>query len=176
MNLIVFDNFLQYPDIIRTWALQQEYYNCQEMSEKLGEKTEWPGVRTIGANELDNHFANLVLPRISYLSQMCFGLSSNLHIRSAFQITRKEDGNSWIHTDHDVDVAFLLYLTPNAPVDSGTILYTPPPHQECDKVGNIYNRLVMYRSNIYHKSNMYFGDTLENGRLTFVGFIKVENE
>jgi len=176
MNLMVVDNFLPYPNIVRTWALQQQYYDCEEMSKKIGQKTEWPGVRTIGVNELDIHFANNVLGRFSHLAQHHFGLPPNIHIRSSFQITREKDGNSWIHMDHDVDVACLLYLSPDAPIDSGTILYTPPPHKECDKIGNLYNRLIMYRSDIYHKSNVYFGDTLDNGRLTLVAFIKVENE
>lgn len=176
MNLIVLDNFLPYPNIVRHWALKQEFFDCEQMTKKVGKPNTWPGLRTIGINELDIGFANDVLSKMSYLAQYHFGVPRNIHIRSAFQLTRKDDGNSWIHRDDDVDVACLLYLTPNAPFSSGTNLYSEPPHEVTDNIGNVYNRLVMYRANIYHKSNEYFGDNLENGRLTLVSFIKVENE
>ena len=179
MNLVVIDNFLPYPHIVRHWALSQQYYNCEEMSIRHGEKTEWPGIRTDSVNTLDINYANDVLSKISYLTQMCFGASKNLSIRSAFQLTRKEDGDSWIHKDDDTPgrhFAGLLYLTPNAPITSGTTLYTPPPHEPMDIVGNVFNRLILYRSETYHKSTEYFGDTLENGRLTQVFFTKDEKE
>jgi hypothetical protein len=41
-----------------------------------------------------------------------------------------------------------------------------------DVIGNVFNRLVLYPGNTYHKSNDYFGDTLQDGRLTQVFFIK----
>lgn len=172
MNLLVIDNFLPYPHIVRHWALKQQYYNCEEMTEKYGHKTEWPGIRTHTVNTIDINYADLILLQISYLARKNFGISEKLHILSSFQITRKDDGNSWIHKDHDVDVAGLLYLTPNAPVTSGTILYTSPPHEPMDIIGNVFNRLILYKADTYHKSNEYFGDTLENGRLTQVFFIK----
>ena len=68
-------------------------------------------------------------------------------------------------------VAGLLYLTPNPPPDSGTIIYTPPPHQEQDIVGNCFNRLLLYSADAYHKSNKYFGSSLRDGRLTQLFFI-----
>lgn len=174
MNLIVIDNFLPYPNVVRSWALQQRYYSCDEMTDLYNKKTEWPGVRTVTINELDVDYANIVLGRTAQLAQHHFGLPQNISIRSSFQLTRETDGNSWIHQDHDVDVAFIIYLTPEAPHSAGTTLYSQPPHEIVDRIGNVYNRLIMYRANLYHKSNDYFGDSLTTGRLTQVGFIKVE--
>lgn len=174
MNFFVIDNFLPYPNIVRHWALQQKFYNCEEMTKKSGLPNTWPGLRTENVNELDINYANDVLSRISYLAQYHFGMPKNISIASAFQLTRAEDGNSWVHKDDDTHVACLLYLTPNAPYSSGTYFYSQPPHEIVDSVGNVYNRLVMYRSDIYHKSSEYFGDSIDNGRLTQVSFIKVE--
>jgi hypothetical protein len=171
MNLIVIDNFLPYPEVVRTWALSQKFYNCEEMTEHVGKPNTWPGLRTVGVNEIDMRYANDVLSKISYLATANFGIQVD-HIRSAFQLTRKDDGNSWIHRDDNVQVAGLLYLTPNAQISSGTTLYTEPPHEEMDIVGNIFNRLILYRADIYHKSTEYFGDSLQNGRLTQVFFVK----
>jgi hypothetical protein len=171
MNLIVIDNFLPYPNVVRTWALSQEYYTAEEISKKYGIETTWPGKRTIGINEIDIQYADDILSKVSYISSSCFNINHE-YIRSAFQLCLEGDGDSWIHIDNDVDVAGILYLSPNAPINSGTTLYTPPPHEPIDNIGNIFNRFVMYRSNSFHKSEKYFGNTKEDGRLTQVFFIK----
>ena len=175
MNTIIIDNFLPYPNIVRSWALQQEFQNCEETTKRTGLKNTWPGYRTNTINELDMDYANVVLSRIAHIARVNFGVSENLQIASSFQLTMEKDGNSWIHKDDDSLVAGLLYLSPNAPVESGTILYSEPPHKEIDIIGNVYNRLIMYRSDVYHKSNKYFGDTIQNGRLTQVFFVKVNS-
>lgn len=175
MNTIIIDNFLPYPNVVRSWALQQEFLNCEDTTKVSGLKNTWPGLRTKPVNEIDMDYANAVLSNIANIAKFNFGVPDNLQIASSFQITMEKDGNSWIHKDDDVLVAGLLYLFPNAPFDSGTILYSEPPHKEVDIIGNVYNRLVMYRSDIYHKSNKYFGDTIQNARLTQVFFVKVNS-
>jgi len=44
-----------------------------------------------------------------------------------------------------------------------------------DTIGNVYNRLVLYRGEIFHASLDYFGNTLENGRLFQTFFFSTEN-
>ena len=105
----------------------------------------------------------------------------------AFQYTTSRD-RSWIHNDGWNNWAAVLYLTPNAPVESGTLLFKedvelvkklrePKPSgkkkaEVMTNLGNVYNRLVLWRgSEIPHRSNLAgFGDCLENGRLTQVFF------
>lgn len=171
MNLCIINNFLPYPNVVRAWALSHKFYNAKEFAELTNEPNTWPGYRTEVLPNLDTAYADVVLSRISYLALTNFGIQHD-HIRSCFQICLKDDGDSWIHTDHDVDLAGILYLTPNPPADSGTTIYSNPPHETLDSIGNVYNRLVLYRSNLFHKSQKYFGDTLETGRLTQVFFIK----
>jgi hypothetical protein len=37
--------------------------------------------------------------------------------------------------------------------------------EEIDRVGNIYNRLVLFDAHLCHGASAYFGDTITNGRL-----------
>lgn len=173
--MIVIDNFLPYPNVVREWVLQQEFKSCEEITRDSGYPNTWPGKRTTVVNELDGSYANSVLSRIADLAVSYFGVSKNLTIRSSFQLTTEKDGDSWIHKDNDVHVAGILYLTPNAPIDSGTVLYSNPPHEPIDIIGNVYNRLVLYKADSFHKSNKYFGNDLRTGRLTQVFFIRSED-
>lgn len=171
--MIVIDNFLPYPNVVRSWALSLQYFTDDELTSLTGHKNTWPGKRTHQIMDLDTEYGNAVLSKIAGLAINFFNINgSNLSIKSSFQLTTKSDGDSWIHVDNDVSVAGLLYLTPNAPLESGTSIYSNHPHQVVDTIGNLYNRLVLYRADKYHKSNNYFGENLLTGRLTQVFFIK----
>lgn len=170
-NLIIQDNFLPYPNIIRFWALRQDFLSAEEVATRYQRPNTWPGLRSANINELDSDFANIVLGKISLLARQNFGVSNQIEIRSCFQLTRETDGTSWIHKDDDVQVAGLIYLTPDAPVNTGTTFYRGFDNTEVDVIGNVYNRLIMYNANILHKASRYFGENIENGRLTLVFFI-----
>ena len=43
-----------------------------------------------------------------------------------------------------------------------------------DRIGNIFNRLILFNSNRFHMSMDYFGDKKENGRLFQVFFFSTE--
>jgi hypothetical protein len=43
-----------------------------------------------------------------------------------------------------------------------------------DRIGNVYNRLVLYRSDIFHSSLDYFGSDMYNGRLFQLFFLTTE--
>ena len=88
-----------------------------------------------------------------------------------------ESDVTWVHQD-STDWSGVLYLTPNAPIDSGTLFFKegsePDPDKDdygdyiVDHIGNIYNRMLLFRGhNLPHRSNIAgFGDCLENGRLS----------
>ena len=106
---------------------------------------------------------------------------------------------SWVHHD-DTDWAGVLYLTPNPDSSSGTGFFThkqsgvycwDPARPETDfnfhddkedfskwdlncEVKNKFNRLVLYKSNLYHSSmTPGFGQNYMDGRLTQVFFFNV---
>lgn len=203
MESLVINNFLPYPNVVRSWALSNEFIDSKEFTKRTGMYTAWPGLRTSHVLDLDTTYANVILSQVSEIAKNFFlrGKQSNVSIRSYFQICKESDGDSWVHQDNNVDVAALLYLSPNAPITSGTTLYQCNDYSEwssldinqtmkinkverkdlydhlfspVDVIGNVYNRLVMYRGDIFHKSNDYFGSTLEDSRLTQVFFLKFE--
>jgi hypothetical protein len=45
-------------------------------------------------------------------------------------------------------------------------LFTP-----IDNIGNVFNRLILYPGDAFHKSNDYFGNSVEDGRLVQVFFV-----
>jgi hypothetical protein len=82
--------------------------------------------------------------------------------------------------------AGVCYLTPDAPISGGTALYMYKETKRrssidnidyredardytkwevVDRIGNIYNRLILYPGNLYHASMDYFGKDLHSGRL-----------
>jgi hypothetical protein len=117
----------------------------------------------------------------------------------SFQFTTSRD-RSWIHIDGFNNWAGVIYLTPDAPSRSGTAFYKLydgttckkdmelldnkkeidrfsqdlTKWEEVDKVGNVFNRLILFNSNRFHMSMDYFGDTKENGRLFQVFFFSTE--
>jgi hypothetical protein len=103
----------------------------------------------------------------------------------AFQMTTAAN-RSWIHTDHYNKWAAVCYLTPDAPLTSGTGLFLYNKNKArfssemgnesydsqdmtkwtlYDVIANKYNRLVLYRGDLFHSSLDYFGSTPEDGRL-----------
>lgn len=113
----------------------------------------------------------------------------------AFQYTTSRD-RSWIHVDGWNNWAGVLFLTPDAPLSAGTAFYKfrdgtmneddadildnktdidkysqdLTKWELVDKVGNVFNRLILFNSKRYHMSLDYFGDSKENGRLFQVFF------
>ena len=97
--------------------------------------------------------------------------------------------------------AGIIYLTPNAPVTGGTgffkhkksniddydteILnnsdeltrdrYDNTKWELVSSVGNIFNRLILFRSNQYHMSLEYFGTNIHDARLVQLFFLKTHN-
>jgi hypothetical protein len=93
----------------------------------------------------------------------------------------------------------VLYLTPDAPVETGTALYrhkktghrTKPKDKKIadelddqsldftawemtDYVGNIFNRAIIYRGEFYHSAVQYFGNTDEYCRMHQTFFFSTE--
>ena len=165
-NFIVIDNFYNNVDDVREYALEQNFQT----------EGNYPGIRTLAEPDpqhgyLKTFFENEVLGKpISYWPR---------DYNTAYQYTT-QDSKTWIHHD-DTVWAGVLYLTPNAPVESGTAIYRHKPtgiyewdgvkdsasdfnnldflgDEHLDQweqiafVGNVYNRLVCYKGSLYHRS------------------------
>jgi hypothetical protein len=181
-----FKNFFEDPDEVRRFALSQKFYPCE--THPTGGN--WPGIRTEFYHTLSEDKYYDYTSKIYDL--MGWKSGKDTYFEAMFQLCTEKDGTSWIH--HDImEQGFthvgLVYLTPNAPKNGGTILHEPKIKEdnerlikedaadpdlfnEVGKVENEYNKLVMYDPATWHKSDTYFGKDLYDGRLTLVSFFR----
>ena len=171
-SLVVIDGFLENPMAVREFALAQDF----------NVKGNYPGGRTRGfaTNEMRLVFEKILGRTIT------FWPDSQPNYNGAFQYTTKEQ-SSWIHNDA-TDIGGILFLTPDAPAHCGTSFYehkkTRAVYQtdqnkdalskdsreydkwtETDRVGNRFNRLILFDGRRSHCSSAYFGECERTGRL-----------
>lgn len=169
LELIIVDNFYTNPDNVRAFALSQPF----------DVKGNYPGSRTLPYLPEDvknaiQHWMTPVGPITNWFEQDGY--------TGAFQIATAMD-RTWIHSDHNNIWAGVCYLTPDAPFTGGTGLYRHKStglHRRLDqdydgydytkwdlfdRIGNKYNRLILYRADLFHASLDYFGNDLYTGRL-----------
>jgi len=180
-NMIVIDEFYNNPNDVREFALAQEF-------DVTGN---WPGNRTkTFINESTKETIQKILQDIA---GNVTDWQANDGYTGSFQLTTSMD-RSWIHADSYNTWAGVLYLTPDAPLSGGTGIFRykktgsmmedgtdlsgvtqdMTKWELVDRVGNVYNRLVLYRGNNYHMSLDYFGKDKEDGRLFQLFFITTE--
>jgi hypothetical protein len=171
VNTIIIDDFLDNPMLVRDSAL----------SLNITRTGTYPGFRS---DRADYEYEKYVQEKIeSVLGKKIVEWKQD---SLQFQLCLEND-KTWIHHD-DTEWAGVLFLTPNPPVSAGTGLFRHIPtgiatsSAEVDihdtsqwelvtAIGNVFNRMVIYRGNLYHKSLIAgFGNSIENGRLTQVYF------
>lgn len=178
-SIIVIDNFYENPDEIRQFALKQEY----------PVKGNYPGGRTksFATDNDKSKFESIVGRKINYFPEGYNG---------SFQLVTNKN-TSWIHRDL-TDFSVVIFLTPNPPSNGGTVLYrhkdtslqrTSNKEQDqilnsdsvnfdkweiIDRIGNLYNRAIIFQGMISHMSDAYFGEDMETGRLFQTFFFDVE--
>ena len=192
-SLVVIDNFYNNPMQTRNYILSQEF----------NVRGNYPGQRTIS-------YASAELKHIIQRNIMAVGgkiidfpipttENADKIYNGSYQFTTSRD-RSWVHTDGYNNWAGVLYLTPDAPLSSGTAFYqfddgamgeddqkildnkaqTDTYSQDMtkwkkvDQVGNVFNRLILFNAKRFHMSMDYFGDSKENGRLFQVFFFSTE--
>jgi hypothetical protein len=194
-NSLTIDDFYANPDEVREFALNQEF--------KV--RGNYPGQRTKSflTGSLKKKLRDILYPFAGEITYWGSDDPENNYTGS-FQYTVSED-RSWIHADSTTDWAAVCYLTPDAPLSSGTGIFrhkatgwshydykrenepgyiqSAPPGNEMrdytkweivDRIGNVYNRLIMYRADNYHVSLDYFGKDMYDGRLFQVFFFNTE--
>ena len=186
-SFMIFDNFYANPLEVRNFALSLPF-------DVTGN---YPGRRTKVMQEphfssAKSLFENIVRKKITWWPE---------EYNTSFQYTTEAD-KTWIHYDPTM-WAGVLYLTPDAPLEAGTAIYqnketkifmlnrnNPITDYNNDsellsdldrwepivRVSNIFNRLVMYRGEYYHRSMLPgFGQNQYNGRLFQTFFFNTED-
>jgi hypothetical protein len=189
VNTLIIDNFLDDPDYIRSVALKSNF-------DLTGP---FPGQRTgrcddLYNNEIKNKLEKILSIKITeWIDHVDHDTNTITDVdTSCFQLCLKDD-NTWIHHDPN-EYTGVLYLTPNAPIDSGTGIYrhketgiykhskdcqVDDPYIDSWEMitfsGNVYNRLVIFRGDLYHRSVVPgFGVDKYTGRLTQTFFFNTE--
>ena len=176
-RMFIVDNFYENPDAIRQHALGMEFKEDIRY---------YKGLRTTTHFHPDG---------IKDAFEFIMGKKINdFHggINGCFQITTANDPQVY-HYDLQ-NWAAMIYLTPNAPIESGTRLHiskingtrhSSEPNIDgaftggfldatkfdvTDSAANIYNRLVIMDAKCIHSAGQYFGQSREDGRLTHLFF------
>ncbi len=185
-QLIVVDDFYNNPNEVRAGALASSFH--------VGGN--YPGLRTEPA--LNDSIKSTIQRIVRNAGGFITSWLETQTYNGAFQYTTKDD-ESWIHCDQHNTWAGVCYLTPEAPHSSGTGffmhketgIYSRPDDEALrdllcsdgrdlskwhltDVVSNKFNRLVLYRGDLYHRSLDYFGEDVKTGRLFQTFFFDTE--
>tara|TARA_Y100001951_G_scaffold79729_1_gene67602 strand:+ start:2237 stop:2860 length:624 start_codon:yes stop_codon:yes gene_type:complete len=122
--IFIVDDFYPNPDTIREQALKLQFITGQ----KKGRPVQHPGARannpsTFNMLYLRNRFEKITGKQVVYFKHGWSNGAFNLGLNNKRQLF------NWVHGDHTTQIddkydfwAAVIYLTPNPPRDSGTIL------------------------------------------------------
>ena len=183
MNLMVIDDFYDDPMAMRLYALEQDFDVRLPLT---------AGARTRPL------FAEQARRRIEmYMSAFAGRITSDITKNFGMFQSSVSSDRSWVHADAHHGWAAVCYMTPDAPVTGGTAFYRsritgqwlddpdrPIPNSDhvydntrwelLDLVANRFNRMVIFRSDLYHSSVDYFGTDLATSRLIQNFFFSTE--
>ena len=165
LNSLIIDDFLDDPDYIRNFLINNKVpFESSVYSYHRGK-------RTMPVDNID--YQNIIIEKLNQVLPFKFKMRIDLN-SYCFHLCLSSSGGGFVHLDLSTWTG-ILYLTPNAPLDKGTLLYkegADPTSDPTCLIGNVYNRLVLLRGKeVPHTANLPgFGDCLENGRLTQVFF------
>lgn len=196
VNALIIDDYFENPDEIRELALSYENYRLNNHND--GATAGWRGQRTFPIRKVKNQYCSccnqeiksysasdeIVIQQAQKILEVCdkhFNItneySDEMVISSFFHITTEDTLQSYpdfwqdrFHKDPLGPIAGVVYLTPNAPPESGTSILDGENNQFVN-LENKYNRLVAYDGSRIHAPSNVFGNSKETGRLTLTFFI-----
>ena len=105
VNTLIIDDFYSNPEEVREFALSQDF----------NVDGNYPGHRTISflTDDIKKSIQEIIRPFAGEVTHWGGDYSGSYQYTTAYD-------RSWIHSDSTTGWAAVLYLTPNAPVSSGT--------------------------------------------------------
>lgn len=186
----VIDNFYEDPDAVREFALYQTYF---EGEGAVGYRTR----KQFLFDGMKEKFEEIIREKIPDHTPNGHGWK-DVGINGRFQSCKA--GTPMVYHCDAQKWAGVLFLTPDAPPQSGTSFYRhkktkvyhnsqinweagqgmevfnqhtfldPTPYEKMDTVGNAYNRLVIFDGGLIHSGNDYFGWDFQSSRLFQIFF------
>jgi hypothetical protein len=135
----------------------------------------------INSSKIDSSLINSLSPLFENI------IGSKLNVKCKFEFTTAKD-SVLINTESHQYFG-IIFLTPNAPINTGVTLYRSKntgkmttdnsdknivfrngqqdttEFEPVDIIGNVYNRLVIFNSRLIHSISHNFGKDIHNGRL-----------
>jgi len=118
--ITIIQNFYENPLFIRNFALKQEFKYCFEIKDY---PFVFPGTRTKDLSELDPGLFTKVCEKFTSVFHNFENDRMRWQITSSFQSVTEEYGHGIIHQDSNTVLAGVLFLTPDAPLNSGTSIF-----------------------------------------------------
>ena len=190
VNALVIDDFYAEPEKVREFALNQEFkvrgnYPGQRTESFLTDATKktlrdilypFAGEITNWGGEYTGSFQYTTASDRSWIhsdsttdwAAVCY-LTPDAPVTAGTGIFRHKQ-TGWMNFDYKREH------------DEEYMRQAPPGHDSqdytkwemVDRVGNVFNRLIMYRADNYHVSLDYFGKDMHDGRLFQVFFFNTE--
>ena len=181
----IVDDFYHNPDEVRQYALTREFdkggFGKGYMGNRTFKQFLFPGLK--------EEFEKIMGMKITKWEQ--HGMNGRFQTCYA--------GDALVYHCDDQKYAGMLFLTPDAPFETGTSMYAhkatrirhnshpeimstfsghttldKTPYEPVDVVGNVYNRLVIFDAGMIHAASGYFGYNNENARLWQMFFFDAE--
>jgi hypothetical protein len=177
-RFFVVDNFYEDPYAVRDFALGQYYFDDEGY---LGMRTR----KQFFFDGVKERFEEIIgQPIVDWENQgMCGRFQT---CKAGTPLVYHCDAQKW---------AGMVYLTPDAPPECGTTFFRhkqtkirhhddgnildafnqqtfldKTPYEEVDKVGNVFNRLVIFDGGLIHSASEYFGWDIPSSRLFHMYF------
>ena len=177
-RIFVVDDFYENPMEVRNFALQQYYFDDEGY---LGMRTR----KQFFFEGVKERFEEIIGQKITSWQDQ--GMNGRFQTcTSGTPLTYHCDDQKW---------AAMVYLTPNAPPSSGTSFFRHretgirhnsdkdimkcfnqktfldgTPYDLVDKIGNVFNRMVIFDGGLIHAASEYFGWDIPSSRLFHMYF------
>jgi len=184
-SFVVVDNFYEDVDSVRNFALTQEFHYNEKYHKgrRTNEVYKFDGLKERFESILNCKIRNWCNHDTNGCFQSCIG------------------GDQLVYHCDAQEYAAIIFLTPDAPPQSGTSFYRSKHTKKMkfnlydenefnivfkngfldstefelvDVVGNVYNRLVLFDAKMLHAASNYFGNNLDNGRLFQIFFFDLD--
>jgi hypothetical protein len=175
VDYIIVDNFLESPKEIRKKALKNfKYFNKFNHPQDVGM---FPGFRTNYLHFEDKELFEKICNKLHFIISKLENIENlgkkykQFNCQLSFSYTL-EDSKTSKHID-PTSFQYLkryggvVYLNEKPPKKTGTTLYFKDKNVYVD---NIFNRLVLYKSDIEHEPTKNFGNSIKNGRMVLTIF------
>ena len=184
-SFVVVDNFYEDVDSVRNFALSLDFHSNEKnhKGKRTNDVYKFDGLKERFESILNCKIRNWLNHQVNGCFQSCIG------------------GDQLVYHCDAQEYAAIIFLTPDAPPQTGTSFYRskhtkkmkfnlydenefnivfkngfldPTEFELVDVVGNVYNRLVLFDAKMIHAASNYFGNNLNNARLFQIFFFDLD--